>query len=405
MNTNTARHASLSELADILKDQHTRKLDIVTTVDNIGFRDGTLVVRDAEPQITPDGVTPTNGHYRPTDVFTEGVAGKLRIPAGYLKRLHGEAPYLYDANVNGLLHGRTVRRAGAAPEVVKAPDARSFLLRCFRSDETGTGIARAFLSDQYQLVDNLDVLTAALDGIRESGVEATPVTCDLTDRKMHVRVAAPGVQAMADTLLAGYRSPFDDPEVNRERGGGAQQWERIGIDGEPHVFAGFDIRNSETGDGAFTLVPVVTISTCQNGLTLTQEAYRKVHLGRKMDTGSIDWSDDTQRKNLELVRAQTRDAVATFLDQGWLNRQVAKLEEKAAARVENADKAIRTVGKTLQYSEQEVAGVLDHFIRGGQLTAGGVANAVTSYAQTVIDADRSHDLEDSAVRALELVAR
>lgn len=401
-----ARNATLEDLAGILKSQHARKLDVVAPASSLRVRNGTLTVKGSEPQITDDGVTTMDGQYRPTEVFDEGLARTFNIPTGYLKRLRTEALDLYDANINGWLHGRTRRGAGQEePEVLRSPDSRSFLVRCLRADEDNDGVARAILSDRYQLVDNLDVLTATLDGIKESGIEAIPVTCDLTDRRMHVRVAAPGVQAVADTLLAGYRSPFDDPDVNRERGDGARRWENIGGDGTPHVFAGFDIRNSETGDGAFTLVPVVTISTCRNGLTLTQEAYRKVHLGRKMDEGNINWSDDTQRKNLELVRARTRDAVATFLDQGWLERQVAELERQAGARVENADKAIRTVGKTLQYNESEINGVLDHFIRGGQLTAGGVANAVTSYAQTVDNADRAHDLEDTAVRALELAAR
>lgn len=403
----TARHASLAELADILKDQHSRKLDVVAPAASLRAAGGDLRVKGSEPQLTADGVTTADGSYRPTEVFLEGIAGKLRIPAGYVKRLHADAPDLYDANVNGWLHGRSVRRAGQEPEVIRAADARTFLVRCFRGGDDGDGIARAFLSDQYQLVDNLDVLTAALDGIRESGVEAVPVTCDLTDRKMHVRVAAPGVQAQADALLANYRNPFDDPDVERERGAGGQRWENIGVDdnGDPHVFAGFDIRNSETGDGAFTIVPVVTVSTCRNGLTLTREAYRKVHLGRKLEAGSIDWSADTQHKNLELVRAQTRDAVAAFLSEDWLRRVAAELDAKAGARIEKTETAIRTVGKTLQYSEGEINGVLDHFIRGGQLTAGGVANAVTSYAQTVDNADRSHELEDSAVRAMELAAR
>ena len=37
-----------------------------------------------------------------------------------------------------------------------------------------------------------------------------------------------------------------------------------------------------------------------------------------------------------------------------------------------------------------------HFIRGGQLTAGGVMQAVTSVAQTLDDADAAHEMEASA---------
>jgi hypothetical protein len=49
-------------------------------------------------------------------------------------------------------------------------------------------------------------------------------------------------------------------------------------------------------------------------------------------------------------------------------------------------------------------GRLDHFIRGGAITAGGVLQAVTSYAQEVDDPDEALNLEESAVRAMELAA-
>ncbi|HEX9357029.1 MAG TPA: hypothetical protein VF933_24835 [Streptosporangiaceae bacterium] len=51
-----------------------------------------------------------------------------------------------------------------------------------------------------------------------------------------------------------------------------------------------------------------------------------------------------------------------------------------------------------------VIGKLDHFIRGGDVTAGGVMHAVTSVAQTLEDADAAHEMESLALRSLELAA-
>ena len=84
----------------------------------------------------------------------QGIADKLGIPAAYLRRMRESRPGLYDANVNGWLDGTT----GA------------FLVRCLRDQDGGTGVARAWLSDSYKVIDNLDVLTAALDGIRAPGI-------------------------------------------------------------------------------------------------------------------------------------------------------------------------------------------------------------------------------------------
>ena len=52
-----------------------------------------------------------------------------------------------------------------------------------------------------------------------------------------------------------------------------------------------------------------------------------------------------------------------------------------------------------------MAGRLAHFIRGGQLTAGGVMQAVTSVAQTLDDADTAADLESQALRVMDLAAQ
>ena len=49
-------------------------------------------------------------------------------------------------------------------------------------------------------------------------------------------------------------------------------------------------------------------------------------------------------------------------------------------------------------------GKLTHFIRGGDVTAGGVLHAVTSVAQTLPDADAAHEMEGLGLRALEIAA-
>lgn len=404
----TARNATLDDLADLLKDQQTRKVDIVIPAANLRADKGRITVSGADPMLTDDGVTDINGHYTPTDVFDEGLSDKLGIPLGYLRRLRADAVDLYDANVNGWLRGRAIVRGGQR-DVLRDADGRNFLFRGFRRSDGQDGVGRALLSDKYGRTDNLDVLTASLQGIADAGVDAEIVQCDLSDRRMYFRAVAPALTALAPTLLKGYRSPFADPEVQAQRSGRSlEQWRAVAAreqmryetGSEPIVFAGFEGRNSETGNGAFTIVPVITVQVCRNGLTIPAAAFRKVHLGRKLDQGVIDWSAATQQKNLELVRAQAADAVRTFLSPGFLAEQVAQIEAKAGAPVAEPDKTVKALGKSLSYSDAEVDGILGHFIRGGQMTAGGVANAITSYAQVVCDADRAHELEDTALKAL-----
>jgi hypothetical protein len=383
-----ARNATLSDLVAILRDQHARKVDVVAPATAIRSRGGVLHVTGADPIITDDGVTAADGVYRPTAVCDEGIAEKLRVPLSYVRRLRADRPDLFDANVNGWLHGRRTRRADGTVEETAPADGRSFLLRAFRGDDGGEGIARALLSDRYRIVDNLDVLMAALDGVRHADADVDIVGADLTDRRMHVRIAAPAVRELAPDLLGGYRSPFS----------GA-----TGAD-NPVIFAGLVLSNSETGGGAFTLTPRLTIEVCNNGMTITKDALRSVHVGGRLEEGVVRWSDETQQKTLDLVRSQTADAVKTFLDVDYVRSVVATMREKAGVPVADPAATVQHVAKSLKFTEEAADAILDHFIRGGQVTAGGVMQAVTSYAQTVDDADVAADVEAAALDALALAA-
>lgn len=413
------RNADLNDLAELLQQQQVRKLDMVVPATKLRSEGGVLVVQGADAQLTDEGVTQTDGRYLPTRICDEGVAEKLGVPLSYIRKLRETRSDLYDANVNGWLHGHASTYRSDLSSVTGSPsapaDPRSFLLRAFRGDDGGVGIARALLSDSYARIDNLDVLVAALDGIRQADVDAQVVGCDLTERTMRVRVVAPSVQAEATNLLAEYRSPFRDPAEDAKRranGNGVQAaldamatWGRhSGEIADPVVFAGWELGNSETGGGAFSITPRIVFRICNNGATMTHDAIRKVHVGGKLDEGEVKWTEDTQRKAVELVTAKTRDAVATFLSEGYLRKCVERIEEKAGVAVANPSEAIEKLGKALTYDESTIAGVLNHFTRGGQMTAGGVLNAVTSYAQLVSDPDKAADLEASALRALDFVA-
>lgn len=386
--TNT-RNATLPDLMDILQRDHARKLDIVAPASAIRSVDAAIRVTGTDPILTDEGVTSADGIYVPTTVADEGIASKLDVPIGYLRRMREGRPDLYDANVNGWLHGRkplTRHVADGEPVITREGvpgDSRSFLLRAFRGDDTEQGILRAFLSDRYSIVDNIDVLMAALDGIRAAGVQVDIAGGDLTDRRMVVRVHAPEVAALAPRLLAGYRSPFTG---------------QSGSD-NPTVFAGFVLSNSETGGGAFRIVPQVIVQVCTNGMTITKDAMKEVHLGGKLDAGVVRWADDTQRKSLELVQAKTRDAVATFLSADYLTNAVTRLEAKADQPVDTVDR-VRDITKPLGYTQGQIDGIMSYFVQGGQMTLGGVVNAITAYSQTVEDGDDAYVLDARATTLL-----
>jgi hypothetical protein len=366
------RNATLPDLAGRLERQQQRKVDVVAPASAIRAQGGLLVVDQAESRISAEGVTSVAGVYEPTGVCEGGIADKLGIPLAYLRRMRAEAPELYDANVNEWL-GR---------------DERRFLVRALSAQDGEAGQARAFLSNGYKIIDNMDVLTAVLDGVHQAGVGVEISSCDLSDRRMYVRLKAPQIRAHAPYLLRNYRSPYNG---------------RSGAE-NPTVFAGLVISNSETGCGSLSFTPQLTIEVCDNGMTMTKDVVRSVHLGAKLDEGRVQWSDDTQRKTLAVYTAQARDTVRRFLDRDYVEAEIRQIEKSSGAPVADVEESIKSVFKTLKFTEEQRKGILDHFIRGGDISAGGVLHAVTSYAQSIEDPDDAHELGAQGIRAMELAA-
>jgi hypothetical protein len=206
---------------------------------------------------------------------------------------------------------------------------------------------------------------------------------------MYVRIYSEAVAAQSSLLMDGYRSPYSG---------------NTGKD-LPLIWAGFEVSNSEVGQGAFSIAPRALFQVCTNGMTWKTQAIRVQHLGGQLPVGEIAWSEDTQRKNLALITAKTKDAVTTFLNAEWLQRQITKMERAAGIEVKAPEETIKRVASALRYTEAQQNDILRRFIQGGLVTAGGVMHAVTAVAQDQSDADLASDMEADAPRVLELAAQ
>jgi hypothetical protein len=388
----STRNSTLTDLVGMLQQQQDLKLDAtvpahrITSVGGMFQVEGLSVV---DPYIS----------VRPTEVCDGHIADKLKIPVDYLRRLrNGRSEKgkqvarpridLYDANVNGWLRGTANIDPGSSVHGYHGPDPRSFLVRTFADPLGGVGIMRALLSDSYGIIDNLDVLMSVMEGINASGVDTHFESADLSETRMCVRFSAPAIAELAPDLLKGYRSPYSGATAEEN----------------PTVFAGFEVTNSETGSGKFNITPRLIVQICNNGMKMTKDAVGKIHLGSKMDEGIVKASQETQKLTLELVRSQSKDAVDTFLSLEYVRGAIARLEEKASTPVADMTKTVELVSKQLRYTQEQQAGILEMFAKGGQITAGGIMQAVTAYAQSVENPDIAFELENSAVAAMELAA-
>jgi hypothetical protein len=397
------RNGRFEDLLARLAELDARKVNTVVKATDLRVTDSGLIeIREAIPG-SFDQMTTT---FEPNDVFIGHVASTLNIGLPFARRMFADRPDVASGMVNGLWHGDAT--ADYDPHLYPA-DPRNFLFRGY-SEADGPAVARALLSDKYLPIDNYDVVTAVLNSIYKSDArgQITVASADLTDRKMFVRFLAPQVAVSAAALLDGYRNPFESRAVSRvstsETGlqDVAQQAARWGGDGAT-LWAGFELSNSEVGDGRFTITPRAQFRVCMNGLKITSDLVGQVHLGSKLEVGAVNWSQQTQRRQLELIESMTQDAVTAFLSADYWEGQVDKLSTKAPRTVVDGAATIERISKKVGFTDAERKTIFEHFLIGGQHTAAGVMNAVTSTAQTVPNADRAAELESLAIRALELV--
>lgn len=372
----TLRNGSLGSLVDLLKDENVRRHDLVVPASQLAMTlTGNVGYNLSTETIDENGVTPAGWYtVAPTTVAHEQIGQAFDIPRPYYKRmLDGSADLLSD-NVNHWL-----RR-----------DARSFFVRTLSASEDQPAVMRALLSDRFRPMDDLDTLLAALEGVRAAGVSTSDleITADRSERRMYVRIDAPGVNIEAPDLTDRYV----DPRTGR-RGSSF-----------PVVSAGVVIRNSDVGMGAWSIAPRITFLVCKNGMTRTTEAQRKVHVGGRHDEGVVDWSDETLRRELAVITSKTTDAVKTFLTVDYLEGVANELRGFKAVTLADPLAAVAEVTKSLNYSKDDAESILQAFVKGGDLSPLGVAQAITNVAQD-LDADKAADFENDSWAAMETAAR
>lgn len=149
--------------------------------------------------------------YRISEIAHRQIADRLGIPYKYYERMRQENPALLDGNINSWLNTTPEKR----------------MLR------TLDGKLRAFLSDRYRRLDNLELVDHVLPVIAAmKGCEIA--SCDVTETHLYLKVIN---KTMKTEIVPG-----------------------------DIVQAGFVVSNSEIGLGALKVEPLVYRLVCKNGL-------------------------------------------------------------------------------------------------------------------------------------------
>ena len=235
----------------------------------------------------------------------------------------------------------------------------------YRLLRTIDGRARAFLSDRYRRIDNLDIANITLPIIEEMP-GAYYESCELTEDYMYIKVVNPRLTA----------------EV---------------VPGDI-VQAGVVISNSETGLGAVCVQPLIYRLICSNGMTVNDARTRRNHVGRVniSDENLLIYSEATLEADDKAFILKVQDTVRAAVDEARFARILGRLRESTEKKLNTADipGVVKLAAASLHLTEAEGDGVFKHLIQDADYTLYGLANAVTRYSQDVADYDRASKLEE-----------
>lgn len=336
----------LQNLVSTLTEQHEAKKDYLINTNSLSLRDGILVFNDS------DTVT-----YNPSVIFHEHLSEKLKIPKQYYDIMKVKAVNLLDENVNHWLRGLK----------------KTMLVRTFDSYGNNGSIARAFLSSNYAVMDNYDVLFEALEAIKQTGLEVEIKDADISERRMYLKVVCPSIEVKANEMLKYYGKA-------------------VGVD--MGVISGFVLSNSEVGEGSFNITPRAVVKVCNNGMVVATDSLKKVHLGGKMDELGFNQNLAIKAANAKLIKEQVKHAVKMFLSKQYLTKLVNVYTEMGAKEIEApVTDVIAVVAKKYSITDERKAKILDHFIKQKDTRRIGIANALTEECQSLKDADLKNETE------------
>lgn len=340
---------TLQELATEVYRQSKVKRDFIADTEKVR-----MVVEADKGELVPLLSLDGREQFRVNELVHDQIGAHYKIPAAYYDKMRRGAPRLLADNVNHWFE------AEASKRMLRTLDQK----------------ARAFLSDRYRPLDNYDLLEAALPRLSKMGVEI--ISCEVTDTRLYLKVVDK-------------RMMKDLPATWRPDNRGHERFDTVA----PALV----LSNSEVGAGALSCQTSVYFGGCTNLTVIREGSVRKSHLGMKQELGDDVYSvlsNSTKRLTDVALWAQIGDVVEAAFNQAKFDANLEKLRRAQQDAIEpKADVArvIEVTAKKFGLNDGERNSVLQHLIKGGDLTKYGLHNAVTRTAQDLASYDRASEFE------------
>ncbi|WP_026759964.1 DUF932 domain-containing protein [Selenomonas ruminantium] len=327
---------SLEELGVELQRQRNVRQDFVADSRKLTFstgEGGSKLSMDMGKELLEFGVNP---------LAHQQISTRLGIPLKYYQRMQRESPALLDANVNNWLQQTRDRR----------------MLRVM------DGNVRAFLSDRYRRLDNLELCAAVFPIIKDMK-GAVIESCEITDAHLYLKV------------------------INR------RMKAEVAV-GDP-VQAGFVISNSEVGLGHLTIEPMIFRLVCKNGMICKDFSQKKRHVGRQVenyDTAYELYSDETLAQDDKAFFMKVADTVRCAVDESKFMLTVGKMQEAMNIPLDHQPmQEVELLADRFNLTENEQGDIFRQLFISGDNSRYGLLNAVTAASQNAADYERATELE------------
>jgi hypothetical protein len=188
---------------------------------------------------------------------------------------------------------------------------------------TVNGEVRGFLSDRYRRLDSGPIVQSFIQESR--ALNAIPTEARFADTKISLTMSLP-------ELFEPIQNEF--------------------------VIIGVNLSNSDYGNGRLSLKFGLTRVFCAN-LCVRTEAFKQVHLGRKLDE-DIAWSDKTYELDKNTMVSALSDVTKKYLSKEFVQKEVTTIKEAAEQEVD-IRKLLEGLRKSNKLTKGEEESIKDKF--------------------------------------------
>lgn len=276
-------------------------------------------------------------------LFEVQLAEKLNIPLPYYKKLKETSTEILRDNVNGWLELYMNKK---------------YLIRSYIGEETTVHTARAFLSGNYNIIDDLKVLETVQKSLEKSSAGVYVQNFHLTENRLYLNVMSS--QYVTDGIASG-----------------------------------FTISNSETGQGALEIRPRAVILDGGRSLVTKDVTFRKIHLGGKMKSGEVEHDDEKYKA----VESAIDKAIGVFINKTYLDVSAGAYKELSNIKLKYPIDALQNVFKSFGIPESFRMEILARYMGKPNQTAQDLFNAVSDITSQM-GADLQYEIEGGLLQFL-----